>query len=395
MSRSTGKTMNGLKKLQGDQRGWTLVELMLVAALIAIITPSITYLFLKASQGFAGDEMHTQLKSLNELTLLRLQQHLLSSKHMYQDDVNHSGVSFLNSLDFSGTVPPIATGFRLSDSQPSTVTSLSPNSGSLPASFGNCILFAAFAGPETIQNTTGTTYYSAPVTVSGANVTYSIYGAGSYPATEVIDIYRFYFYYLTSQNAKPLPGVNTYNLIEWQSIEFADWYGIDNIYLQDPVLGQAVVNYLTTTPVLPTGYPGGMSTAPITMALDTSQVVPTSAFYKLTNGSWNATPLTTAFIQQAAWTNLTHVSNGIMSGGFNYGVSGNSVNWPSAPVSVPLFTTAGTGVSVNFPGGFEIGQIGNAAGLEVLVRSALVAQGASPNVKYSDMNIVTNVRDVW
>src|SRR5581483_10008686 len=322
-----------------SEKGWTLVELMIVTALIGIITPAMTLLFMKVSQGFAADEMHTQLKTLNEQTLLRIHDRLLGSRHMYQDDANHSGVSFIAAVSLTGTAPAVLAGSRPSDSQPSTIVSLSPNSGSLPASFGNSLFFAAYDTPQTVALAGGgATTFSAPITVSGANVTYSIY-AGSLPATVIVDVYRFFYYYLTQTNAKKIPGVNTYNLIEWQSIQYADWYEINNTYTQDGGLGQAVVNYLTKTG--PANFPGG----PITMALDTSQVVPSTAFYQLANGSYPASPVANPVITQYTWTNLTRVSSGLLSNGFNYGISGNTANWGAAPLKVPLFTTAGTGVS--------------------------------------------------
>jgi hypothetical protein len=356
--------------------------MMMVAALIAIITPAITYLFVKVSQGFAADEMRTALKTSNERALLRIHDHLLASKHMYQNDANHSGVSFIAAVSISGTAPAVLAGSRPGDSQPSGVTSLSPNSGSMAASFGNEIMFAAYDSPQTFFTSATALTYLAPATISGAAVTYSVYPG--VPATVIIDVYRIYYYYLTSNGARSIPGVNVYNLTEWESIQYADWYEINNVYNSDSVLGQAIVNFLTSPPA-------SYHAQAITMALDTSQVIPTSAFYQLTNGSYPVGAWGSPVIQQATWTNLTQISSGILCSGFSYGICGNTAAWTSAPIKVPLYTTA----SGNFPGAFEVGMLGNGAGLQVMTRLGWVARGASPKIIYNDNTIVTNAKDVW
>ena len=88
---------------------------------------------------------------------------------------------------------------------------------------------------------------------------------------------------------------------------------------------------------------------------------------------------------------ITRISNGILSSGFGYGICPNSAVWGSAPVSVPLFGTA----AGNFPAGFEVGISGFGAGIQVLVRSVLVAQGAYPRIVWNDQTEITNARDTW
>jgi len=201
----------------------------------------------------------------------------------------------------------------------------------------------------------------------------------------VLDVYRFFFYYLTPTNAKALRDIPSYRLVEWQSVPYVDWQEIFGVYNSDNTLGQAVINWVTKAGT--TNIPGG----PIATAYDPSQTDPTQSFIPLTNGSYSTVPNASPTITQASWTYLTRISSGILSSGFNYGISSNSVTWKSAPAVVPLFTTA----SGSFPGGFEVGMIGNAGGLEVLTRSLVVAQGAVPRIVWNDQTMTHNTRDLW
>ena len=358
------------------------MELMLVTAMIGIITPAITFLFMKASQGMAADEMHTQLKKLNEQSMLRLHERLLSNKHMMQNTT--FGNNFVGYIQLAAGTPPLLAGSRLARTQPSTVTSFSPITGAaIPASFGNSLFFAAYDNSQTFMGSNGPITSTAPlnlISIAGFPIAFS--GANG-PATVTLDVYRFFYYYLTPTNAKGLRDIPSYRLVEWQSKQYVDWQEINSFYISDNTLGQDIINWVTTA----ANFPGG----PILTAYDSTVDDPTQAFITLTNGSYSGTPIGSPTITQASWSYITSVSSGILSSGFNYGVSSNSATWTSAPAAVPQFTTA----SGNFPGGFEVGMIGNAAGLEVLTRSLLVAQGAAPRIVWNDQVMTHNTRDVW
>jgi type II secretory pathway pseudopilin PulG len=382
------------------------MELMIVVALIAIITPSITYLFLKMSQGMAGDEMRSQLQALNEQTMMRVHERVEATRHLFMDDLYYntstattmsSGLSFIAAvtLGMAATTKanyPIVTGAQLAQCQPiATVTntagSFSPASGTA-ADYGNCLLFGAYDSPQTIPGVT--VVYRAPVTVQGAAITYSGTTNAGMPATVTVDLYRFYFYYLTSANPRPLSSTTSYRLIEWQSVQYADFFEISDI--SDGALKTSVVTWLAT----PGNPDPSITNYAVTLAWDPTQTDIRAAFYTLaTTGA--TTPLTAVSaggnitIPEAYSQALTRVSSGLLSNGFGYGISPNSANWSSSPVSVPLFATA----NGNFPGGFEVGISGSAAGREVLTRMVLVGQGATPKIQYNEDTMVHNVRDVW
>ena len=369
--------MNQRPSLRLNQKGWTLMELMIVTALIAIITPAITYLFTKATQGMAADEMHGQMQKLNELTMSRLHDRLALSKHFFPG--NGSGVSFLAKLQLS-SVPATLLNSKLAQAQTTTSgtpESLSPTSAASTL-FGDSLLFGAYDIPATIGNKV----YTAPATVTGAGVSYS----DGTPATMVIDLYRFYYYYLSTNNDKGLSDVSSYRLVEWRSVQYADYYEIQDLLTGDAGLNQGVIKWLAT--------PGNVCPAnpsyAVTLAWDHTQNDPSLAFYKLSIGG-TTTLLSPQTIVQSDWSYLTHISSGILGGGFKYGISGNTAGWKAAPATVPLY---GTGTAP-FPGGFEVGMTGTSSGVQILMRMLLVAEGASPRVVYNDMTSINNIRDIW
>ncbi len=376
-----------------NEKGFTLIELMIVTALIAIITPAITYLFSKVSQGMAADEMHLQLQALNEQTMLRMHEKLITGRHLFQND--SSGASFLGAVTAGMSANtlaqyPILPGTKLATDFPASITtSFSPSTVVAPY-FGNSILVGGYDTPQTF----GTLIYNAPATAyyTTTGNSYVTYGAanGSGPATQIIDLYRFTYYYLTANNPRGLRNTASYGLVEWQSVQYADYNEINELLSIDPVLCSNVITWLET--------PGNVSpndpTYAVTWAWDPTQYSPaptstTAGFYTFSGGV--ASPVWPVAIQEGYVTYLTHVSSGLLSNGFFYGISPNSSIWQGVPKAVPEYANA----SGSFPGGFETGISGNAAGTEVMIRSLLVAQGAAPRVVWNDQTMVNNVRDVW
>lgn len=376
--------------LRLSEEGWTLVELMMTIALIAIITPAITLLFAKVSQGMASDEMHSALQTGNQTMLNRIHVRMGGSKHFFFGD--QSGVSFVNRLSIPSSPATVAgTTLPLLQAPVSGVFSLSVSwSGFSRANVGNALLFAAYDTPETIINAGSAPkiYLNSPMTVNCSN---AVTGQDGSPKPVIIDLYRLYYYYLTKSAVKNLYDGQDYNLIEWQSIRFADYFQIQDY----GSAGGGGDN------ILEANIMACLASQGISIAYDPSQSDPSQAFVSFGGvvgygGSpGNAVALASYTIPMETTTNLTRVTAGILTNGFRYGICPNTNNWNKCPVQIPIFATVAA-VGTEFPNGFEVAAGGNSSGREVMIRSVWVAEGGNgPRPIFNDINMVDYIRDIW
>ncbi|HJT23343.1 MAG TPA: prepilin-type N-terminal cleavage/methylation domain-containing protein [bacterium] len=349
--------------------GFTLVELLIAVAILAIIMPAMVLLLTKTRQSFSADEMHMQLKACNEQTINRVHLSLASNRHIFEGDA--AGVSFLGRVQLMAGTPPVLTGSKLPILMSSTTGSLSPNStGFLPANIGNSIFFLAYDAPQTYLPGAG-----KPASITTAPATLIANNSSAAPQTVIIDLYRFYYYYLSTTNPHSASSFPSYGLVEWQSIQYADYGQVSGI--SDSTLMANVSQ--------------GLMNQGVSFVVDPTAGAPASLFYDLQSGAY-PTSDTARSITQYRYTVFRTPGNGILSGGFWYGISPNSSLWTqqtAAPAKVPLYASA----SSAFPGGFEVGLSGPNAGREVLLRSVLVAKGSAPKVEVDDMNTVVEARD--
>lgn len=363
----------GRKGLSED--GFTLVELMIAVAILAVITPAFLLLLSKTQQSFSAEEMHLQLRACNQQTINHIHIRLSAAKHIYQGDA--AGVTFLGRVKFAAGAPSTLSGSRLPIAMASSSGSLSPNSpGFIPGDIGNSLFFLAYDSPQTfLPITAGGAAVStfAPATIFATN------GAGR-PQTVILDLYRFYYYYLSPKNPYAMPQAPTYNLVEWQSIQYADYQQLSTI--GDTVLLGNVNN--------------GLRGKGVSFAVDTTASVPVSLFYDVPSGQFYPTADAPLTITQYRATYLTRMAfgTGVFGGsGFFYGISPNTSLWGTAGgprvAAVPRFATAAN----PFPGGFEVGLTGTSAGREVMVRSVLVAKGAVPQIEGDDLNTIIEAKD--
>jgi len=371
-----------LFKRKMNHRGWTIIELMMVVALIGLIVPALTSLFMYCYQGMAAAEMHLSLKALNEQTMLHLHERMNSTKHMFQNNSASGGLSFIGRIQM-GSAPTSVSFSKMPQSQNGTTVTFSPAAGAVSSDFGDCLFYAAYDTSQTI----GGVNYVAPVTVVGAGVTDSSGKA----VTMNLDVYRFYFDYLTTTgDMKPLSKMTSFWLIEWQSVQFVDAFELEDINSTDSVLYGNVIKWLTTGSNFPSGLP-------VTLAWDPSQTQMTNgssyAFYTLSGSTMTGSAAQSILAQ--SWTPLSRTSTGLVSP-FDYGISGNYSNLagdPPAP-NVPMFCPP-TSTANAFPGGFEVGLEGANSGMQVMIRSLLVAQGNSRSIIWDNQISVSNCRDVW
>ena len=331
-----------------NKRGFTLTEVLLAVAIIGIITPAVLMLMVQTMRGFTGYEAAMQLRITNQATLNRIYLRLGSCKRIFSA-TDTTYVSCLGSL----TGAPA----KLSGSALPTIN----DTGSLAygttnfaaADVGNCLFFA--------NND------SMPTLLSGTS-------------TVKVDVYRFNFYYLSTANSKPISAAPCYSIVEWQSVQFADY---NQIMAVTP--GNRQQSTITA-----------LYNQKIYYSWDATQTTATSAFYNLTvGGNITAAGGGNAFsLPMYRYTPLTTMMTGVIIGGFSYGVASNSAKWTGAiqcPKTIPEYAIA----SGFFPGGFEVAIAGQSSGRSGLIRSVLVAQGSMPSVIGDDLETVAMARDVW
>lgn len=354
-----------------SEKGFTLIELMISITVLALITPAMLLLLSKTRQAFAAEEMHMQLRSINEQTVNRIHLSLGSNRHLYEGG---SGVSFVGLAQFVAGTPPVLGGSQLPINMQTSSGSLSPNSpGFVPGNIGNSLFFLAYDAPQTYVPGGG-----QPVSISFAPATLTAVNQNGVTQTAIIDLYRFYYYYLTPTDPHNGPALPAYSLVEWQSIQYADYSEVSGI--SDGVLMGNVSQ--------------GLLNLGIKDLVDPTATAPASLFYDLQTGGVYPKPNTTLKIAPYRYSYLTKTpyGTGILSSGFLYGISPNSALWTqqtAAPAKVPEYASAST----TFPGGFEVGLSGTTAGREIMLRSVLVAKGAAPKVEVDDMNTVVEARD--
>jgi type II secretory pathway pseudopilin PulG len=319
----------------------TLVELLLALAIMGIITPVLVSLLTYVTSGFTGYEATSQLRKMNQKTLNRIYLRVGSCKRIFQNVTLDN--AFVGRLILTGC-PSALAGSAL----PSIQTASTLNVGTtdfISSSVGNSLFFANNESTQVLA--TGTVR---------------------------IDTYRFNYYYVTSTNPNPLPGVESYGIVEWRSVLYADINQLNSI-----------TNAALRTNVVKELYGKGVS---YTWNPSTTDV--NSAFSNLaSNGS--ITLSATHTIPQYKNRFLTNAITGIVFGGYRYGVSCNSSFWTKAPKTVPIYAVA----AGKFPGGFEVAIGGPTAGRQILIRSVLVARGSMRSIIGDDTQIVCSARDLW
>jgi len=325
-----------------------MVELMMATVVIGIVTPIVVMLLAQSMKGFTAYEATMQLRKTNQVSLNRIYLRLGSCKRIFQNSSTDN--VFLSRADLSGA-PAELTGSVLPTIQ-ATGSLAVGTTDFTPADVGNCLFFA--------NND------SMPTLLSGTS-------------TVKVDVYRFNFYYLTTANPKPIQAAETYKLVEWQSIQFADYDQVMAV----PTLNNRQKNMIKALYAMGIQY-----------SFDSNQMDATQAFWQFdASGGISSSGMGSFTIPMSRYKLLTNIITGIIIGGYNYGVSSNSSLWtkPACPKTIPLYGVA----SGKFPGGFEVAIAGSSSGRSVLMRSVLVAQGTMQGVVADDMQNVTMARDVW
>ncbi|MBN1620996.1 MAG: prepilin-type N-terminal cleavage/methylation domain-containing protein [Endomicrobiales bacterium] len=332
-----------------SSRGVTIIEMIMAVAVFSVIMPLVTLFLTRIVSGFSFYEMSSQLRKINQETHNRIHMRLGTCKRLFQNNTNDN--TFLSAVQLTDC-PSVLTGSVLPVIE-ETGSLVRSNPNFKQSSVGNSIFFAG--NNETL-------------------VLANVLDSSSTLTTVRIDTYCFYYYYLTPDGAKIVGNKETYKLVEWGSIVYADYNHIAGI--SDSTLKQN-----TITAIYNTG---------IHYAWEPSQTNLSLAFYDVNSGG-TVSLIGSPSILKSQYKILTDIITGIMGSNYAYGYSPNSSGLSNPPKTVPIYGTE----SGEFPSGFEVIIVSQAAGRKVLFRSVLVAKESMRNVMGEELTHITSVRDLW
>ncbi|MBV9079597.1 MAG: prepilin-type N-terminal cleavage/methylation domain-containing protein [Elusimicrobia bacterium] len=333
-------------------RGVTLVELMIGAALLGILALAMAPVYQASQRAFTSLEARTSLKSQGQDAVNKVGHRLSECKRMFENNANDN--AFLARVQL-GTAPAVMAGSVLPVSE--ETGSISPSSAAfVAASVGNQLFFASVLAAGDFN-----------VLDSSANT-----------KTVRIDEYWFNRYYIAFDTASKSVGGNTRRVLwEWHSRTYAD-------YNQIMAISDTTKRNNTVTALVNAG---------IAYAWDPSTTTVTAAFYTLAVGGAVATQSGHTILMGNSGTcrDMLKLTTGLTVGGFRYGVSPNTGGGFSTAYLVPQFAVA----SVNFPSGFEVVDIGPNSARQIFIRLVLVAEGPFPGPIGSEQVLLTDTRDLW
>ncbi|OQA89742.1 MAG: hypothetical protein BWY26_01639 [Elusimicrobia bacterium ADurb.Bin231] len=328
--------------------GFTLVELIVAITIMAIITPVMSMVLFYVIKGFSSYEAINSINKKNQEMLNRIYMRMSVNKRIFQN--TSSDNQFLSRIQLTNC-PSVLANSKLAKIEEGG--SLSPDTTTfIAASAGNSLFFGSYEFASTFNN---------------------VADSDSSTHTVKIDLYRFYYYYITADNPHSITSRPSYRGIEWKSIPYVDYRELINI----------------TNSTLRSNTVKKIYAAGIRYGWDPAATVASGSFYSL-NSNGNITLQSAHNIQKDKYIDITKIATGIMGSAYRYGVSPNTAGWPQAPLKIPEYGIT----NGSFPGGFETVIVGSSRGRKVLVRSSIVAQIMTSYVT-SQLTIVCSARDVW
>ena len=203
--------MTKSKFISTDKRnkvtGLTLIEVIITLAIFSIIVAAVSAVLTSTKKGFTSFEAANTLKKVNQNSLNRIYIRLTECKRIFPYIATESAPNFnsyLSRVTLTGTptgCPAMLNGSKIPVIEESSSIA-EGTTNFIKASVGNRLFFANSDSSEILK---------------------SIIDSIGLSRTIRIDLYRFYYYYLTSDNLKSIRSKPSYLLIEWQSVYYADY----------------------------------------------------------------------------------------------------------------------------------------------------------------------------
>ena len=329
------------------QNGMTLVEMMISLSVFTILVAIIFTSLSTFSKIFSSTDATNQLKSYSESAVNKMGLRLSECKRLFEN--TSQDTPFLSRI--TGIDSPLP-GSRLPKIE--ETGSLIPGDSLFNASsVGNSLFFTNTEYPEILKNISDG--------ISNTN-------------TVRIDAYIFNYYYLTQTTQYTLGNTPGIRLMEWHSVQYADYTQIN-----------AITNATKKSNTII-----ALRNNNILYAWDPTVTSPSSAFYSLNTGG-SMSGVSGHMIQQDTQKEMTKFARGILWGRYRAGISPNTGGSFTTTQTVPKYAAA----SGYFPAGFEIGIIGPRSAHRVFIRMVLAAEGPS-NLKVAYENtVLISARNLW
>lgn len=327
-----------------NQRGWTLVELVLASVILSILVVAVAPVFNMTQRGFTSVEARSALKISGQEAVNKLNHKLVECKRLFENSANDLG--YLARVQLS-TAPAVLANSRLPSLE--ETGAISPSSGSfVAASVGNSLFFASIDRARDL----------------------TVLDAGGNSCNVRIDMYVFNYYYLSPENGVSVGGQPKRELWEWHSGLYADYNQL--MALTDTTKRANVAIALRN---------GG-----VTVAWDPTATISDNGFYTL-NVAGAIISSSVQLLALGSAREMIVLQKGAV-GGYRYGVAPNH---PTLQHPVPHFGT----VNNNFPSGFEVVAVGPNSARLIFIRLVLMAEGSFGGNMSSEQTVLTTVRDLW
>lgn len=335
-----------------DSRGFTLVEVVISAALLSLMMMAITTL---AVRGTEAQEYARRLNRSTEIAqdlMDRMRLELLASVKLFGDDTD--GTEHLSMLDLVGA-PPVLANSRLP--KISALASIGTDSPADPIT-GNSLFFTRLGWSDRYRCNSGAEY--------------------------IVDVYRWAYYYLTPEDGGPQPGrAIGLNLVAITSEPLIDGVAIDHI--TDPVDQAEVLTHLANGTADLTGQARAPAGVVWLIGADPGETG-TFRYVSPASGNLSNSPSGRPF----PWTVLRSENQvqGLLTYRHHSVVTIHSEVAPAARYGI--VSLAGSG----FPHGLEVQVVGPSSARQVLVHLGIASTNRAGMTAFADHQSVVDVRDL-
>lgn len=333
--------------------GFTLVEAVVSSTLLALLVLALSSL---ASSGSDAQQYAQRLNRATEVAqeiVDQMRTELVSSVRIFGNDAE--GNANVALVDLVGAPAPLA-GSRL----PTLATSESVRADTLGAEItGNSLLFARLAWNDRFQCTSGNEY--------------------------LVDVYRWYYYYLTPEEGGPAPGRPIgLNLVRIVSEPLIDAASIDRI--DDPDDLKEMLLHLAEG----TADASGVEHDPCVIVWQRGALPSVAGTFRMIDaddGSLSDTPIGS---RPDPWNVLR--SESLVTGLLSYRHHSVATNHAPANFGVARYglrSTAGAG----FPHGFEVQAVGPSSARQVLLHLVVSSTNRRGQWAWSELQVSADTRD--